>query len=240
MSVVFMKEVLSLKRQLLAQSAQVEESVVLAVQALLTRDESLAREVMRGNFDVDQSEVEVEEEALKILALYQPVAADLRFLATVIKVNGDLERIGDLATNIAKRAVKISREPALAFPDDLGLAATRARDMVHESLNAFVEYDAAPARAICESDRVVDQHCKAVRRFVEERIRKDPDRIGGYLELLLASRNVERIGDHATNIAEDVVYMVSGVIARHRRPEELPVRPAATGPGATGTEETHG
>lgn len=240
MSVVFMKEVEALKRRILAQSAQVEESVILAVQALLARDEDQARLVIRGNFDVDQSEVEIEEEALKILALYQPVAADLRFLASVIKVNNDLERIGDLATNIAKRAVKIAREPALVFPDELGQAATRARDMVRESLNAFVEYDAAPARTICESDRVVDRHCKAVRRFVEERIRKDPDRIGGYLELLLASRNVERIGDHATNIAEDVVYMVSGVIARHRRAEDLPAGPAAKAPGGTETEGAHG
>jgi phosphate transport system protein len=218
MSVVFMKEVEQLKRQILAQSAQVEESVILAVKALLTRDEELARQVIRGDFDVDQSEVEVEEEALKILALHQPVAADLRFLATVLKINNDLERIGDLATNIAKRAVKISQKPALMMPEELSEAATRARNMVNGSLNAFVSLDAEPARAVCEADDEVDRLCKAVRRFVEEKIVETPEQISGYLDMLLATRNIERIGDHATNIAEDVMYLVSGVIVRHNLP----------------------
>ncbi len=218
MSVVFMKEIEELKRQILVQSAQVEESVILAVKALLTRDEELAQQVIRGDYDVDQSEVEVEEEALKILALHQPVAADLRFLTTVLKINNDLERIGDLATNIAKRAVKISRKPALLMPDELGEAATRARNMVHESLNAFVSFDAEPARAVCEADDEVDRLCKAVRSFIEEKIVETPEQISGYLDMLLASRNIERIGDHATNIAEDVMYLVSGVIVRHNLP----------------------
>jgi phosphate transport system protein len=216
MSVVFMKEVERLKRQILTLSAQAEESVILAVKALLTRDEELAQQVIRGDFDVDQAEVEVEEEALKILALHQPVAADLRFLTAVLKINNDLERIGDLATNIAKRAVKICKEPALTIPDELGQAATQARDMVHKSLNAFVNFDAAPARAVCESDDEVDRLCKQVRHFVEVQIQKRPDLINGYLDMLLASRNIERIGDHATNIAEDVVYLVEGIIVRHR------------------------
>jgi phosphate transport system protein len=216
MSLVFMKEVEQLKRQILALSAQAEESVILAVKALLTRDEELARQVIRGDYDVDQAEVEVEEEALKILALHQPVAADLRFLTAVLKINNDLERIGDLATNIAKRAVKICKEPALTIPDDLSRAALRARDMVHERLTAFVNFDSAPARAVCDSDQEVDLLCKGVRRFVEEQIPRHPEGISGYLDMLLASRNIERIGDHATNIAEDVIYLIEGVIVRHR------------------------
>ena len=216
MSVVFMKEVDHLKRQILALSAQVEESVILAVKSLITRDEALAQQVIRGDFDVDDAEVAVEEEALKILALHQPVAADLRFLTAVLKINNDLERIGDLATNIAKRAVKICKEPALLMPDELGQAAIRARDMVHDSLNAFVSFDAEPARAVCGEDDEVDQCCKQVRRFVEEQIQKNPAGISGYLDMLLASRNIERIGDHATNIAEDVIYLVEGTIVRHR------------------------
>jgi len=216
MSLVFMKEVEDLKRQILVLSAQVEESVILAVKALLTRDEELARQVIRGDFDVDQAEVEVEEEALKILALHQPVAADLRFLAAVLKINNDLERIGDLATNIAKRAVKLCREPALPMPDELSDAATRVRDMVRDSLNAFVSFDAGPARDVCGSDDEVDQLCRGVRRFVEEEIRRNPASLSGCLDMLLASRNIERIGDHATNIAEDVVYLVEGIIVRHR------------------------
>jgi len=216
MSQVFINEVEKLKKQILVLSAQVEESVILAVKALLTRDEDLAQQVIRGDFDVDQVEVEVEEEALKILALHQPVATDLRFLTAVLKINNDLERIGDLATNIAKRAVKICKEPALMMPDELGQAAIRARDMVHDSLNAFVNFDAGPAREVCGSDEEVDQFCKQVRRFVEVQIQKHPAGISGYLDMLLASRNIERIGDHATNIAEDVIYLVEGVIVRHR------------------------
>jgi len=216
MSQVFIKEIEKLKKRILVLSAQVEESVILAVKALLTRDEELAQQVIRGDFDVDQVEVEVEEEALKILALHQPVATDLRFLTAVLKINNDLERIGDLATNIAKRAVKICKQPALTMPDELGQAATRARDMVHDSLNAFVNFDAEPARTVCESDEEVDQFCKQVRRFVEEQIQKHPAGISGYLDMLLASRNIERIGDHATNIAEDVIYLVEGTIVRHR------------------------
>jgi phosphate transport system protein len=220
MSQGFINEVGKLKKQILSLSAQVEESLILAVKALLTRDEELAQQVIRGDFDVDQVEVEVEEEALKILALYQPVATDLRFLTAVLKINNDLERIGDLATNIAKRAVKMCKEPALTMPDELGRAAIRARDMVHDSLNAFVNFDAGPAKAVCGSDEAVDQFCRQVRQFVETQIQKDPARISCYLDMLLVSRNIERIGDHATNIAEDVIYLVEGTIVRHR-PEAI-------------------
>jgi phosphate transport system protein len=214
-----MNEVDKLKKMILVLSAQVEESVILAVKSLQTRDEELALQVIRGDYDVDQAEVEVEEEALKILALHQPVATDLRFLTAVLKINNDLERIGDLATNIAKRAVKICKEPALAVSDELNQAATQVRDMVHESLNAFVNFDAEPARVVCASDAEVDRLCKEVRRFVEEKIRQNPSCLSGCLDMLLASRNIERIGDHATNIAEDVIYLVEGVIVRHRPTE---------------------
>jgi phosphate transport system protein len=216
MSQVFINEVGKLKKQILSLSAQVEESLILAVKSLITRDEELAQQVIRGDFDVDQAEVEVEEEALKILALYQPVATDLRFLTAVLKINNDLERVGDLATNIAKRAVKMCKETALTMPDELSQAATQVRDMVHESLNAFVNFDAAPAKVVCGKDDEVDQLCRQVRRFVEVQIQKDPARVSCYLDMLLASRNIERIGDHATNIAEDVIYLVEGTIVRHR------------------------
>lgn len=217
MSLVFTTEVEKLKRRILAMSALVEESVILAVRALLTRDEELARQVIGGDFDVDQVEVEVEEDALKILALHQPVATDLRFLTAVLKINNDLERIGDLATNIAKRAVKICNQPAVPVPEELNLAATRVRDMVHDSLDAFVSFDAQAAREVCGKDKEVDQLCKQVRSFVESHIHGNPEAIGVCLDMLLASRNIERIGDHATNIAEDVVYLVEGVIVRHRQ-----------------------
>lgn len=219
MTRIFMHEIERLKKQILELSTQVEEGLILAVKSLQTRDEALANQVIRGDYDVDQAEVEVEEEALKILALYQPVAMDLRFLTAVLKINNDLERIGDLATNIAKRAVKLCKEPAAVVPEQMIESATRARDMVRDSLNAFVRLDARLARIICGKDDQVDELCRDVRRFVEAQITKNPDHLSGYLDVLLASRNIERIGDHATNIAEDVVYLVEGIIVRHRPTE---------------------
>jgi len=219
MTRIFMHEIERLKKQILALSAQVEEGLILAVKSLQTRDEALANQVIRGDFDVDQAEVEVEEEALKILALYQPVAMDLRFLTAVLKINNDLERIGDLATNIAKRAVKLCQDPEAQFPDQMIESATRTRDMVRDSLNAFVRLDADLARSVCGRDDQVDQLCREVRRFVEKQITLHPEHLNSCLDMLLASRNIERIGDHATNIAEDVIYLVEGVIVRHRPAE---------------------
>lgn len=216
MAHVFMNEVEKLKKMILALSAKVEESVILAVKSLQNRDEELANQVIRGDFDVDQAEVEVEEEALKILALYQPVAMDLRFLTAVLKINNDLERIGDLATNIAKRAVKLCNDPAAPVPEQLIGSAMKTRDMVRDSLNAFVQMDADLARSVCGRDDQVDDLCREVRRAVEAEIKQHPEHLSSCLDVLLASRNIERIGDHATNIAEDVVYLIEGVIVRHR------------------------
>lgn len=215
MTMVFMREIEKLKKQILEMSAQVEESVILAVKSLQTRDEALANQVIQGDFDVDATEVEVEEEALKILALHQPVATDLRFLTAVLKINNDLERIGDLAGNIAKRAVKLCKEPEVLFPEPMIDAGTHARDMVRDSLNAFVGLDAGLARSVCAADDREDDLCRDVRRFVETQITDHPEHLRRYIDMLLASRNIERIGDHATNIAEDVIYLVEGNIVRH-------------------------
>lgn len=219
MTRVFMHEIERLKKQILEMSAQVEEGLILAVRSLQTRDEALANQVIRGDFDVDQAEVAVEEEALKILALYQPVAMDLRFLTAVLKINNDLERIGDLATNIAKRAVKLCNAPATPVPEQMIESATRTRDMVRDSLNSFVGLDTDLAKTVCGADDRVDQLCKEVRRFVEAQIIKHPEQLSSCLDMLLATRNIERIGDHATNIAEDVIYLVEGVIVRHQPSE---------------------
>lgn len=219
MTRIFMHEIERLKKQILAMSAQVEESLILSVRALLHRDEALAEQVIRGDFDVDQAEVEVEEEALKILALYQPVAIDLRFLTTVLKINNDLERIGDISTNIARRAVKLAKVPGAEVPPAMIAAATRTRDMVRDSLNAFVTLDVQLARTICRMDEKTDELCSSVRKSLEDQIRAHPEYLSCCLDMLLATRNIERIGDHATNIAEDVIYLVDGVIVRHRSVE---------------------
>lgn len=215
MTQVFVNEIERLKKQILALSAQVEENVILAVKALRERNEVLARQIEESDEQIDAAEVEVEEEALKILALYQPVAMDLRFLTSVLKINNDLERIGDLAANIAKRARKMCRFPALPIPEEMHQMASLARDMVRDSLNAFVNLDDNLAVQVCKRDETVDQLCRQVFSFVEEQGKANPDHIKYYLHMLTASRNLERIGDHATNIAEDVMYLVRGVIVRH-------------------------
>lgn len=215
MTQVFMHEIERLKKQILALSAQVEENVILAVKALRERDEELARQVEASDADIDAAEVEVEEEALKILALYQPVAHDLRFLSTVLKINNDLERIGDLAANIAKRARRMCTFDALPIPGELHQMAGHARDMVRDSLNAFVNLDDDLAASVRDHDEIVDDLCKQVAAFVEEQIRANPDNTRYYLHMLTASRNLERIGDHATNVAEDVLYLIQGIIVRH-------------------------
>lgn len=215
MSQVFVHEIEKLKKKILSLSAQVEENVVDAVTALNTRDAVLAKKVILSDSEIDRQEVEVEEEALKILALYQPVAMDLRFLTTVLKINNDLERIGDLAANIAKRARQICKQPQIAVPNELGEAALKARDMVRLSLTAFVNLDTQLANEVRDADDAVDDLCKDVFKFVTKAGKNDPEHMSLYLTMLLASRNLERIGDHATNIAEDIIYLIEGVIVRH-------------------------
>lgn len=215
MSLAFVHEIEKLKKKILTLSALVEENVVQAVTALNTRDAVMAQRVIDSDVEIDRQEVEVEEEGLKILALYQPVAMDLRFLTTVIKINNDLERIGDLAANIASRAKKLCNAPALATPEELQSAAIKARDMVRRSLTAFVNLDAQLAADVCASDDEVDALCKAVAKFVEEFGKKNPENLEHYLVMYKAARNIERVGDHATNIAEDVIYLVEGKIVRH-------------------------
>ncbi len=215
MSQVFIHEIEKLKKKILSLSARVEENVIQAVRSLNTRDAALATQVMESDAEIDRQEVEVEEEGLKILALYQPVAMDLRFLTTVIKINNDLERIGDLAANIAGRVRKMCSEPALPVPAELQEAAIQARDMVRHSLTAFVNLDADLAVKVCEADDAVDRLCKKVKKFVIASGRLNPEHLNYYITILMASRNVERVGDHATNIAEDVIYLVKGEIVRH-------------------------
>ena len=220
MTKVFVHEVEKLKKRILTLSSQVEENVALAVKALVSRDADLAKKVIASDTEIDRQEVEVEEEALKILALYQPVAMDLRFLTTVLKINNDLERIGDLAANIAKRARRICKVPSVAIPPELDQMAVNAREMVRNSLTAFVNLDADLANQVREADDEVDDLCKLVSDFVTGAGQKDSEYLGTYLQMLLAARNLERIGDHATNIAEDVVYLVDGVIVRHQSLDE--------------------
>jgi phosphate transport system protein len=205
-----------LERQLLYLAGQVEESLRRAMTALIERRIDLAEKVIDGDDEIDRREVQLEEDCLKVLALHQPVATDLRFIAACLKINNDLERIGDLATNIAERAVgAIARGPSDVPPRFREMMETVAR-MVREAIDAFVRGDAWAARRVCDEDDKVDRANRAVIDDLLEAMHADPHVIDQAMQYFSISKSLERVADHATNIAEDVVYLVEGDIIRHR------------------------
>jgi phosphate transport system protein len=224
MSVHLQREIDRLKKSLLSLSALVEEQVALAVEALEERDVPKARHVLDRDAQVDQREVEVEEECLKDLALHQPVACDLRFLVSVLKMNKDLERIGDLAVNIARKAITVAGYSDLDIPFDLVGMWGRCQGMLRDSIDAMVNRDAPLAARICARDGEVNRQKHQIRRQAEELLRTEPDRVPAWLALLGVARNLERIADHAVNIAEDVIYLVEGRIVRHENGQQTPPR----------------
>jgi phosphate transport system protein len=205
-----------LKRRILELSALVEERVYRALKAVEERNAELAAEVIAGDNTIDLMEVEVEEECLKILALHQPVATDLRFIVAVLKINNDLERIGDLAVNIASRAKALCaiKAPPAVHVDFQG-AEGKVQQMLRRSLEALVNLDEQVAKWVCTSDDAIDDINRSVHKQVIQAIREHPADVDRLILLLSVSRNLERIADHATNIAEDVLYMVRGEIVRH-------------------------
>ena len=215
MSVHLQRQIERLKKDVLSLCATVEEQVQMAVRALLDRDEEMARQVERRDAETDQHEVEIEEECLKTLALYQPVAGDLRFIVSALKINNDLERIGDMAVNIARKAISLASLPPADIPFDLASMSEKAQAMLRDSLDAMVNQNVKLASSVCARDDEVDQMKREIRRQAEEMIRRDPSRLAPLLNVLAVSRNLERIADHATNIAEDVVYLLEGRIIRH-------------------------
>lgn len=215
MAVHLRREIDELKQELLSLCALVEEQVQQAVQALVERNLDRARQVVQRDPEVDRREIEVEEECLKILALYQPVAIDLRLIVCVLKINNDLERIGDLAVNIAHKAITASRQPPIHFPFDLAGMAEQTQAMLRDSLDALVRFDVPLAEQILVRDDEIDRLKQEVRTWGEEVLQRDPARIKEVLALVGAARNLERIADHATNIAEDVIYIAAGRMVRH-------------------------
>jgi phosphate transport system protein len=215
MSVHLQREIEKIKKAILSLCALVEEQVQLAVRALLDRDPELAARVEKRDTEIDHREVEVEEECLKALALHQPVASDLRLIVAVLKINSDLERIGDLAVNIARKAIAFSAQAPMAIPFDVGGMCQKTQAMLRDSIDALVNLDAAQAHNVCARDTEVDQMKHANRKKAEELMRSEPEHSAALLNLLATSRNLERIADHAANIAEDVIYLVEGRIVRH-------------------------
>ena len=210
------RELDRLKRRLLELSTLVEATLHRSVSAVTRRDLKLAEEIVASDNAIDQAEVEIEEECLKLLALHQPVAIDLRLIVGILKLNNDLERIADLAVNIAARALALAKIPPVKNGFDFSEMSGKVKSMLNHSLAALVNLDVALARSVCLADREVDQINKEVYRQMHQRIRANPEDLEGLICHLSVSRNLERIADHATNIAEDVIYMVEGEIVRHR------------------------
>jgi len=208
-----------LERQLLGLGARVEDAVRRSIAALESRRADLALEVMAGDSEIDAVEVEIEEECLKVLALHQPVATDLRFVAACLKINNDLERIGDLAVNIAERSSSLDRALPFPVPEDLRPMTETTAGMLRMSLDAFIRADVRLARRVLEEDEIVDDANRRIIREMVTQMKSSPEQVDDALLILSASKNLERIADHATNIAEDVVYMVEGDIIRHRGAE---------------------
>ena len=196
--------------------ALVEDATNKAINALLRRNKALAQEVATGDEAIDDRENQVEESALKIIALHQPVAADLRFLITALKVNNDLERIGDHAVAVAERAEVLADLEPIPLPDEFHKLVELVQQMVRNSLNALVERDAQLARSVCVVDDEVDGVHKFMYAAMQKVMRENSQHIEPAINILSATRHMERIADLATNIAEDVVFMVEGEIVRHK------------------------
>jgi phosphate transport system protein len=205
-----------LQRDLLALAGLVEAAIYKAIHALQERDVRLAREVIAGDTQIDTEENHIDEECLKLLALHQPVAVDLRRIISAMKINTDLERMGDLAEEIAERAISLSRPPLLPIPEKLQRMTDLTTMMVRQSLDAFVNLDTVAAQTVMRMDDEVDRYNTEIIAELIQAMKNSPALVEAGLSMFSAVRQLERIADHATNIAEDVVYLVEGEIIRHR------------------------
>ncbi len=211
----FQKELNRMNSMILSLGAMVEDRFRMAIRAIDYQDLATAKKIIASDYEIDDMEVEVEEECLKILALYQPVAVDLRFLVAVIKINNDLERIADQAVNIALRVEQLSQQEAPAFSFDYLPMAEKAGKMLKDSLDSFVNLDGDLARNVLRTDDEVDACAADVFGLLREAMQNNSDQINYLMNLFLISRHLERVADHATNIAEEVIYMIEGEIVRH-------------------------
>lgn len=216
----FHVELINLRKRILAEAALVEEALDKALTAFTTRDERLATSVIEGDRRIDAMEIEVEEECLKILALHHPVAGDLRFIVTVLKMNNDLERMGDVTVSIARRAAFLAkRDPVMEMPAEFAEMTRAVREMLKGSLDALVNGDEALAIRTCQADDHVDALKRTIAGTIRERMQANPEHIRTLMKMSDVTRHLERIADLATNIAEDVIYLVRGEIVRHKEKE---------------------
>lgn len=211
------RELDKIKKKILSLGALVEDRVRMTSDAVENRDAVIAQKIIDTDWEIDEMEVEVEEECLKLLALHQPVAVDLRFIVTVIKINNDLERIGDQAVNIAERVLTISKRPEMDFVFDYAPMAEKTETMLKMSLDALVNVDVDLASKVIKLDDEVDAIKELAYDRIKAAIKENPKRVGYLINLLLISRHLERLADHATNIAEEVIYLIEGEIVRHAK-----------------------
>lgn len=216
-----------LKKDILTMGSMVEDATNKAIASLVHRRPELAAEVLAGDDLIDRKELEVEDKCLKILALHQPVAGDLRFIIGCIKVNNDLERMGDIAQNIAERTAYLATHDPIQVRVDFQGMVDLVRSMVGRSLDALVNLDAARARSVCRDDDAVDDYNKQMFAELQDLMSREPSTIERAVQLLSVSRHLERIADLATNIAEDIVFMVEGEVIRHRVPGVAAFEPDA-------------
>ncbi len=211
----FEEELEQLKGKLLEMSALVEAAVQRSVAAVAQKDRSAADQVFRDEARINELEMEIDEFAINLLALHQPMAADLRLIVAALKINTDLERMGDLSVNIAQRAMSLMEEPVIKPMIDIPHIAGLVQSMVRKSLDAFVTRDADLARSVLASDDAVDSLRTASYHELVSFMERDPENIKAALDLLAITRNLERLADHSTNIAEDVLFLVKGIDVRH-------------------------
>jgi phosphate transport system protein len=211
----FREELEELQSKLLEMGGLVEAAIHNSVLALVDRDEDKAKDVMWNEALINQKEIEIDDLATRLLALFQPMARDLRFITAVIKINNDLERMGDLAVNITERALTLMREPAVKVLVDIPRIADLAESMVHRSLDAFAKHDADMARDVLLSDDAVDRLRDAVYDELLNFMQEERSTINRAVSLMFIAQNLERIADHSTNIAEDVLFAVKGIDVRH-------------------------
>lgn len=216
MAIHMHRDLEKLKKDILLLGAMVEEATNRAVLALMDRRPDVAEEVQAGDEEIDRREIRIEEDCLKVLALHQPVANDLRFVIAVLKVNNDLERVGDLAGNLAGRAIFLADRDAVEVPEGISQLAEAVPPMLRQALDALIALDTDSARQVLQEDERVDQVHIDLYRLIEERMQETPEKIPELIQLLSVSRYLERIADLATNIAEDVVFLVDGDVVRHR------------------------
>jgi phosphate transport system protein len=210
------REIEGLKKQVIIEATMIEENLRDAIRALLERDLEAAKDIINRDDVIDQMEVEIEEECLKIFALYQPVAIDLRYIVAFMKLNNDLERIGDLATNIAGRAASLAVKDHVPIPGHIPTISEHVQKMLKLSLDALIDIDADKAQQVHEMDDTVDKLHQEMYGIIGKKIQDKPDKVLILMEIMAISRYLERIADHCTNIAEDVEYLLSGKIHRHQ------------------------